>query len=394
MKFYGNPGKLQQPDIEVYLDGKRPTLISPGGKVITKVWTDGQQGEDNDYFADHCDGVTVTIGRKLIADSTSDDLVGGQSKVVSFLNGMTAAEKNLFKKCLGSSDLDETNNIDVYNWDAGSQTYPHIIKLVRTVTTYTDGGYYAVLYYDSAVHWDQNGNGGTFKLINPFVPPDAFLTDNYDVYTTKGTLALTSSTSEATFGFASKYIFTTNTQYDTHTRDASNSYDGDISCEVGANNAAKLNNIESFNGVHHCLNKTDMFTMLSWTYPYINPPHINLYTAQRLHKSQATHRVKDAFTTTNAGNDNLQLHYLSHMITSDLSTNWAAAVGGKTPNAVVGKHGVPKFSVYKFIPQAASTYNYVAECSNRGICDRDGGVCKCFPGYTSDSCHEQSSLSV
>ena len=33
------------------------------GKVITKVWTNGQQGEDMDYFADHCDGVQVRLGR-------------------------------------------------------------------------------------------------------------------------------------------------------------------------------------------------------------------------------------------------------------------------------------------------------------------------------------------
>jgi hypothetical protein len=34
------------------------------------------------------------------------------------------------------------------------------------------------------------------------------------VYTTKGTLALTSNQSEATFGFASKYVYMTNVTYD------------------------------------------------------------------------------------------------------------------------------------------------------------------------------------
>jgi len=398
LKFYGNPGKLQQPEIELYLDGKRPSLISPGGKVITKVWTDGQQGEDNDYFADHCDGVTVTIGRKFITAALDADVANvpqGGNRVESFLNGMTSAEKNLLKKCLGTSDLDETNNQDVYNWDYGTYQYPHIVKLVRTVTTYTDGGYYAVLYFDNTVSWDQNGNGGTFRLVNPFMPPDAFLTDNYDIYTTKGTLALTSEKSEATFGFASKYIFTVNTNYDTQS--PADTYNGDISCELGADsayNTLKLSNIESFNGLYHCLNKTDMFTVLNWDYTYLNPPHINLYTAQRLHKSQATHRVSDAFDPSTANQGKLQLSYMSYMITSDLATNWAAAVGGRTPDATTGAHGIPQFRVYKFIPAPASTYNYVAECSNRGLCDRDGGVCKCFPGYTSDSCHEQSSLSV
>lgn len=389
LKFYGNPGKLQQPDIEVYLDGKRPTLISPGGKVITKVWTDGQQGEDNDYFADHCDGVSVTIGRKLITDTNNNK---GANKVVSFLNGMTKTERNMLKKCLGDSDMDSTNNVegDVYNWDRGSQMFPHIIKLVRTVTTYTDGGYYAVIWLDESVNWDGTGETGTFKLFNPFVPPDAFLTDNYDVYTTKGTLALTSLQSEATFGFASKYIFNVNTNFDVNARTGSNYYDGDISCEVGANNANKFNKIEKSGNVYHCMNKTDMFTLLNWEYPHLNPPHINLYTTERLHKTQASQRIKDVFGGSNEG----QAHYMTHMMTTDLSTNWAAAVGGKSPESTAGSHGIPKFRVYKFIPSPASTYSYVAECSNRGICDRDSGLCKCFPGYTSDSCHEQSSLSV
>jgi hypothetical protein len=42
-----------------------------------------------------------------------------------------------------------------------------------------------------------------------------------------------------------------------------------------------------------------------------------------------------------------------------------------------------------------STYEYVAECSNRGLCDAAAlGTCTCFPGYTSDACSEQSSLSL
>jgi len=50
--------------------------------------------------------------------------------------------------------------------------------------------------------------------------------------------------------------------------------------------------------------------------------------------------------------------------------------------------------VYKFVPNVESQYEYVAECSNRGICERDSGLCTCFPGYTADDCHEQSSLAL
>lgn len=381
LKFYGNPGKIPQPEIEVYLDGKRPTLHSTvnGGKVITKVWTDGQQGENVDYFADHCDGVTVTIG------ATGSYELNRQT----FLTGFTSAEKAQLKRCLGTSDFDETNNQDVYNWDKGTKYYPHIIKLVRTVTTYTDGGYYAVVWYDTGAPFlDNIGTEGTFKLLNPFYPPDSFATDNYDVYTTNGVLALTSLQSEATFSFASKHIYTVNTTYDIQRNSSAvttHFYDGDISCEYGNNNGNKKNYI------YHCLNKTDIFTFLNWEYPELNPPHINLYTAERLWTGPFQYSSHQRFINPTQ-QVNTEMHFMTHVITADLSTNWGVSVGDRNPN--IGTLGKPHFHIYKFFPAVKSSYEYVAECSNRGICDRDVGVCKCFSGYTSDSCNEQSSLSL
>lgn len=401
VRFMGNPGKIRSPEIEIYLDGKRPSLVSAPtvavdpakmSKVITKVWTDGQQGEDVDYFADHCDGVTTTISKK---------------HGVSYLNGMTLPEKNLLKKCLGDSDFDTSNNVEVYNWDHGSRAYPHIVKLVRTVTTQYDGGYYAVLWFDSLTNWDTTTTGGTFKLLNPFYPPDALATDNYDIYTTKGTLALTTDQAEATFGFASKYIYMTNITYDQLLHDTTKSpFDGDISCEVGNNNAGKMSYIS------HCLNKTDLFTLINWDMPEYNPPYINLYTAERLHTGQYEASVTDRFnvvdTGVNAGTlkDKKELHYMTHFINTDLATNWAATVGNFAPTGLHnGKDfnhftatgtimGKPQYKVYKFFPAVASSYEYVAQCSNRGICDTETGTCQCFPGYTDDNCAIQSSLAV
>lgn len=370
IKFYGNPGAFREPEIELYLDGKRPSLVSPGAKVITKVWTDGQQGEYVDHFADHCDGVSVQVVRHY--DGTS------------FLSGFTTAERNLLKKCLGDADFDTSNNQDVYNWDKGTKLYPHIIKLVRTVTTYTDGGYYAVIWYDTSKTWDNLNTEGTFRILNPFLAPDAMYTDMYDVYTTTGTLALTSNQSEATFGFASKTLYMTNVTYDVV--NVTQVYDGDISCEIGNNNAFKMQYI------FHCLNKSDMFTLLNWEMPAVNPPNINLYTAERLHTGPYQWSVGDRFWSFHTNNTDNEMHYMTHTITTDISTNWGVSVGirwNQQPSV-----GAPHFHVYKFFPATKSDYTYVAPCSNRGICDTGSGTCKCFPGYTSDSCHEQNSLSV
>jgi len=42
----------------------------------------------------------------------------------------------------------------------------------------------------------------------------------------------------------------------------------------------------------------------------------------------------------------------------------------------------------------ANTYQYVAQCSNRGTCDASTGVCKCFKGYANDNCNKQNMLAM
>merc|ERR1712169_149192 len=84
LKFTQNPGALKEPQIELYLDGKRPSLVGSGAnglalQVVTFVNTDGQQGEENDYFADHCDGVTATITASVSTDATQYSQLAGLS---------------------------------------------------------------------------------------------------------------------------------------------------------------------------------------------------------------------------------------------------------------------------------------------------------------------------
>jgi len=348
IKFTQNPGALREPQIELHLDGKRPSLIGNGDKiVVTFVVTDGQQGEDKDYFADHCDGVTATIDAVTNSGAIPSDYVA--------LGGLDTAEIKLLKACLGDADGDATNNVEVYNWDHGSAEYPHLIKLVRTVTSYNDGGYYAALFWDTSV----------FKLLNPFVPPDALATDTYDIYTTKGVMKRTASLAKAIFGYGYHHIVTTSNY---QRNDLTPMFDGDISCE--SNHA----------DVDHCLDASDLFTVLDHTNYMANPPYINLYTAKRIWTTEFKHYVGSAEMGLDLSTD--ELHRGTNVIETDLALNW----GGDDTDYF--------FSVYKFSPDTTSTYEYVAPCSNRGICNTDSGVCECFPGYTSDSCAVQDSLSL
>jgi hypothetical protein len=392
LKFTGNPGVFKQPEIVTYLDGNtRPTLASPISptvqKTITKVWTDGQQGEYNDYHADHCDGVTATIRYSLLdppygAGSSPYDAVAIKT-AFSYLAGLTVAEARLLKTCLGDADGVLTNNVDVYNWDTGDALHPHFIKLVRSVTTYQDGGYYAALIWDdSAACPDGSGAAvgtdlhGCFKLLNPFTPPDGLLTDVYEIYTTQGVLAQATSTHRAVFNFGSPYIVTVNDRADaqlTATPLSIMTDTGDVSCHSGVGSV--------------CINKGDLITVLAPVETGFNPPRINLYTANKLAVNSPSYDASVYYdgtvNTFPALSGNTGANAFTNVITTDLSVNWGNSFDGES-----------QFKIYKFTPAAASTYSYVAECSNRGICDRTSGTCNCFSGYTNEACFEQNSLAL
>ena len=375
LKFTGNPGVFKQPSIETYLDGNtRPSIKSQSGTLIAKVWTDGQQGEFNDYIADHCDGVTATLSYFIAPGNTSTQLKGA----FSYLSGLTATEQGLLKLCLGDADGNPADNVEVYNWDYGSATYPHLIKLVRSVTTYLDGGYYAALYYDNSVAAQTVcGAGGCFKLFNPFKTPDLLPNDQYEIYTTTGVLGRASSAHKTLFSFGGNYMYTLNTTADTLGVPAlSLSTDtGDLSCITGIPTASV------------CLNKGDMITVLSTATPGYNAPHMNLYTVNRIQTLASVQDV-DAYYPTGSGNifpngPTAAADAMTNIIVTDLSLNWGNSFDSESI-----------FNVYKFVPGPTSTYNYVAECSNRGICNRATGSCGCFAGYTSDACSVQNSLAL
>jgi len=276
---------------------------------------------------------------------------------LTYLSGMTNTEIETLKKCLGPADFDVASNQEKYDWDPGSNDYPHLVKLVLTNAASTDGGYYV------AMQWDEDDD--RFYLMNPFYVPDEEAGDNFDVYTTKGTLARVSDNAYARFGFGSNEIIT---------QSLHNMYQiqGDLACEINDNNAVKADywTRSAPDSMATCLNKTNIFTFLS-TNSWLNPAHINLYRVDKIHQKQFFE---------DEANPALNKFDGTFVIETDISTNFAALD--------------TSFFLYKFFPASDSTYTYVSQCSNRGICNHDSGLCECFHGYTNDDCSSQNSLAV
>lgn len=373
LQFYGNPGNIGQPEINIHgLDGNRPTLYSRAGDVVVRSWTNGQQGTNFDHFTDHCFGIRVQVM------TTSE---------VAYLN--TVFDKGILKRCLAGADEYPENDVmerinrDRYFWDYGSAYNPHVIRLVRTVTDPRDGSFYLLIYWDTEIEitnfddpYETFISGGVFRILHPFRTLDNSIRGLYDVFTTNSIVKMVGNQTEAVFNFASNQIFTTNITFDLYGKPIS----GDISCESKGISAPQSEYID-------CLNKNDQFFIVDPFVTKSNAPYMNLYTVKSIQT------IEDEYLPINeevygdgvsAPFANRTSYYKKYMITTDLNTNWAQ-------DAIAG-YGT--FHIFKFIVNETTTYNYVAECSNRGICNIFEGMCDCFPGYSGGACTVQDSLAL
>jgi len=72
-----------------------------------------------------------------------------------------------------------------------------------------------------------------------------------------------------------------------------------------------------------------------------------------------------------------------------------SVIDGSNPDIFTGTvdgYNVERLYKVNVADPASSNYNYVSQCSNRGLCDGSSGLCKCFKGYTGDSCDSISEL--
>ena len=76
----------------------------------------------------------------------------------------------------------------------------------------------------------------------------------------------------------------------------------------------------------------------------------------------------------------------------DKGINWGSANFTDPDGDGVSNTGFVQ--IIKFSPATTGNYQFVNECSNRGDCDGETGLCDCFPGFEGPACATQNALAM
>jgi hypothetical protein len=397
--FQENPGDLKPIEINTLLDGERPTVYVTDGNstsydfnVDVAVYpnSDGISGEFVDYFPTYCAGVTLGVE----ASGSAESAQGG----FSYATGLTADEEKALKRCLADSDGNADNNVEVYNWDYGlanTTANPHIVKLSPhptsganpKVDTY-DAGKFHLVYYGDA---DMDASTTTSKFYFSGLPDT---TRDYIVFTTDGTATVLGNNTDSNYEGPSTpitgYFGQGSTTVYTSSDVSCDSYDGNLNaCLQKGDKVFLFNNqftAESALG--------ESFPAGSAGLAKGSESNGNMYEVVKVGVTGAsalTPYVEDRFyfvvdkvINWDGSAIAARSSFEKTVIGEDMLTGLADPLSQK-----VGLQMVVKFDVAD-----ASSYEYVSQCSGRGLCNGDSGLCECFAGYTNDNCDLQSALAA
>ena len=439
LTFTGNPGPLREIELDLYLDGSRSTVEVSSGTLYTGVHTP-VIGESMDHFKERCEGITV----KILADS-ADVGDGWETDVrpgsLGYLSGpsgdLTPAEAKLLKKCLADSDWDHENNVEVADWDYGFVdefdgtashkmigAFPHAIKVVPVETT---TGYntlmpasYHLVWYDSSA-----SAGKEFRVANLNSGANLAIeaTEMY-VYTTKGTVqqmawgtesdeeiadnSLGGSSSERIVGYFDKDSNRIYTNYDTSCKN--NPASPNDRNHVCAEKGDKLFVVDSCWGkgdvgvgaVTPFFGGSDLHSdCADSTSPNYNSG--NIYTVNKVYtvpkeSNSATGGPSQTIDIT--GDITLKRNVDTYIIEVDASFGWDGVMGDPENSNSAGddttwSDNTGTVVLFHFTPHQDSDYEYISECSGRGLCldgEEHSGWCSCYDGYTGIDCSIQSVL--
>jgi hypothetical protein len=379
--FSENVGVLKQPELDIYLDGNRASLYTEESDSSLKpfVFADGFHGEFDDFVPDHCEGVLATLS-----------YVTGQGWV---LDGLDTAEQKLLKACLGDAngntglgDTDATYNgggtipsqdDNTYDWDQGSVKHPHLIKLVqsrdRNVYTricnatdtynswsnnpdwcenYSPAGFYLPLIYDRTLGFRLFGlTGATATEISS--------STEYHIFTTTGMLLQIGQ--DATF--VTDDLFSRNVYYEQTPTDANKK-----DCET----MLAANKVDLISGLNHCLDKGDR-VMFFYMGPVVLADILDVDESTVTQETNTKHH--NIYTVDKISIGRTAAYAPRTEIVVDMGINFAHVASANT---------------YKFFPPTGASW--AKECSDRGNCNTDTGLCECFTGYTHDDCSVQNTL--